>query len=131
MNIELSNTVNEVVKFTNQHQINAVFQINTVDDLTAGHPYQDSLWAKFEGKAGVYILMRAEGQGVHYIGMSEKGIGGRLYGWLFKPNKVNDAVKSSDIVLTITLEEQSYMAPALESYLISKLETNLNVMKIA
>ncbi len=131
MNIELSNTINEVVKFTNQHQIDAVFQISTVDDLIGGHSYQDSLWKKFEKKAGVYILMRAEGKNVHYVGMSEKDIGGRLFGWLFKENKVNDALVSSDIVLTISLERQPYMSPALESYLIAQLETNLNVMKTA
>ncbi|MEZ9229589.1 hypothetical protein AB4259_00705, partial [Vibrio amylolyticus] len=132
MNKELSNTINEVVAFTNLHKIDATFQINTVVSLKDGGDLQNDRWAQFEKKAGVYLLIPAvesDNEGVYYIGMSEKCVGGRVHQWLTKKNKVNDVIEPEDIVLTISLSEQPYMSPALESYLINKLVTRLNVMK--
>jgi hypothetical protein len=131
MNKELSNTINKVVEFTNKHRIDAMFNINTVDDLTGGHECQNGLWSGFEKKAGVYIFMKEAGDSIYYVGMSENDVGTRLYNWLFKKNKVNDEIHKADIVLTITLKDQPYMSPALESYLIANLETKLNIKGVA
>jgi len=131
MNIELSNTINEVVRFTNLHNIEAVFQINSVKDLLEGGDNQDERWRKFEKKAGVYLFIPTEEQAIHYIGMSEKDVGTRVFQWLVKENKVSNEIKDKKkhTVLTISLENQPYMSPALESYLITKLEPKLNIMK--
>jgi len=126
---ELSKTINEVVSFTNQHRIEAKFNIHKVGDLRSESP--DELWASFEKKAGVYVLFNIKDHNVHYVGMSEKDIGARLYGWLFKDNKVNKELSDYDFVLTINLSEQPYMSPALESFLISRLSPVLNVRNAA
>ncbi|MEZ9357842.1 hypothetical protein AB4342_02620 [Vibrio breoganii] len=127
----LSKTINEVVSFTNKHRINAKFNIHQVADLLGDNGSPDKLWASFEKQAGVYVLISTTASKVHYVGMSEKDIGSRLYYWLFKENKVQEALSNKDIVLTINLKDQSYMSPALESFLISSLSPDLNVKNIA
>jgi len=49
---------------------------------------------------------------------------------LFKENKVNNVLLSTDIILTINLNEESYMSPALESFLIGHLGPSLNIRNI-
>ncbi|KIP67342.1 hypothetical protein SN10_21120 [Vibrio harveyi] len=126
---KLSETINEVVSFTNQHRIKAKFNIHQVGDLRNDNP--DKLWASFEKKPGVYVLFSVAENTVHYVGMSERDVGTRLYGWLFKENKVNEALADKDLVLTINLSEEPYMSPALESFLIGKLNPVLNVRNVA
>jgi len=129
MKIELTNAINTVVNFTNLHRIEAVFQINTKKDLLNGGKSQDERWSKFEKKAGVYLFIPENDEGIQYIGMSEKDVGSRVHQWLIKDNKVSRVTEPNDIILTISLDKQPYMSPALESYLISHLDTKLNIMK--
>ena len=75
------------------------------------------------------MLMPANGHEVHYIGMSQRKVGSRLFKWLYEVNKVQKVLKKSDVVLIVSLDSQPYMSLALESYLISKLETRLNIKR--
>ena len=84
-------------------------------------------WGTFEKKPGVYCVFREQGGTVWYIGMSERDTGTRLYEWLFKKNKLSSVLADEDVVLSVVLKEQWYMAPALESYLIAHLQPALNV----
>ena len=122
----LSEVITEIVNFTNKHQIEAEFHIHTVGDLQGKNGVPDEFWAKFEGSAGVYLIFDNTESGIHYIGMSEKATGARLFQWMFKDNKVKDAIAVTDLVLSVVMKEQFYMAPALESYLIDNLSPKLN-----
>lgn len=122
----LSSVITGIVRFTNQHQIEADFHIHTVGDLQGANSDPAELWSRFEGDAGVYIIFDVAGGEVHYIGMSEQDTGTRLFQWLFKENKVKSALNTCDLVLSIVMPGQPYMAPALESYLIQKLSPKLN-----
>ena len=124
---ELSNTITEIVEFTNKHRINASFHIHTVGDLQGENKVPDEYWAKFEKHAGVYVFFNCDGESVYYIGMSEIDTGNRLANWLFNENKVYNAISSSDLILSVVLKNQPYMSPALESYLILKLQPVLNI----
>lgn len=123
---QLSNAITEVVKFTNKHQIEAEFHIHTVADLQGDNGIPDEFWARFEMFAGVYIFFDNEHGAVHYVGMSECSTGTRVAKWLFEENKVSEALADTDLILSVVLAEESYMAPALESYLISKMSPKLN-----
>lgn len=127
MFVEVSRTLTEIVRFTNRHRIDAEFHLHTVGQLQGETEVPDPYWAKFEKYPGVYLIFDVSQSAVRYIGMSERDTGSRLYRWLFKENKVNDVLQSGDIVLSVVLREQFYMAPALESYLIQKLRPVLNV----
>jgi|GEM_PF-1551955 len=122
----LSTTITEIVRFTNEHRIDANFHIHTAGDLQGHNGLPDEYWAKFEKFAGVYVFFSADGKQVRYVGMSEKDTGGRLFQWLYTQNKVNDSLTSNDLVLSIVLKQQPYMSPALESFLIAKLNPQLN-----
>lgn len=126
MYVELSRAITEIVSFTNQHRIDAEFHIHTAGQLQGANGIPDKYWARFEKRAGVYIIFNSSEGGVHYVGMSQQDTGSRLYGWMYKSNKVNTAVEESDLVLSVVLGEEAYMSPALEAYLIKKLEPNLN-----
>lgn len=126
----LSKTINEVVRFTNQHRIEASFNIHQVGDLRSDGDETSARWKTFEKNPGVYVIFDVSDRQVHYIGMSEQDIGTRLYSWLFKENKVNNVLLSTDIILTINLNEESYMSPALESFLIGHLGPSLNIRNI-
>ena len=58
--------------------------------------------------------------------MSEVDTGSRLFHWIFKDNKVSNAIRKEDMVLSVVLKHQPYMSPALESYLIKELKPKLN-----
>ena len=122
----LSSVITEIVSFTNKHQFEADFHIHTVGDLQGTNGSPDDFWARFEGRAGVYLIFDNTENGIHYIGMSEKDTGTRLFQWMYKDNKVNSAVNNTDLVLSVVMPKQSYMAPALESYLINNLSPKLN-----
>ena len=124
---ELSNTITTIVEFTNKHRIDAIFHMHSVGDLQGENGIPNKYWAKFEKKSGVYVLLKYGGELIHYVGMSENDTGTRLYNWLFKENKINNVITPSDLVLSVVLENQSYMSPALESYLITKLKPALNI----
>ncbi len=126
MYTQLSNVITEIVKFTSQHKIEADFHIHTVGDLQGENGVPDECWAKFEGHAGVYIIFDNAEVKIHYIGMSEKDIGTRLFQWMYKDNKVKDVINKTDLVLAVVIPDQFYMAPALESFLISTLSPTLN-----
>lgn len=123
---ELSRAITEIVRFTNQHRIEAEFHIHTVGDLEGAAGVPDEHWARFEKRAGLYAIFDCRGGAVHYAGMSEADTGSRLFGWVFKDNKVSEATGSDDLVLSVVLERQPYMSPALESYLIKALRPTLN-----
>ena len=118
----LSSAITEIVRFTNEHQIEAEFYIHSIGQLKGDVP--DSFWARFEKRPGVYLLFGSTGHALRYIGMSQRDTGTRLFGWLFR-NRLGDEVDHEDLVLSVVLQ-QEYMAPALESFLISKLNPALN-----
>ena len=127
MYVELSRAVTEVARFMKRHQIEAEFHIHTVGQLQGTSGIPDPYWARFEKRPGVYVLFNCQGGAVHYVGMSQRDTGSRLYGWVFQPNKVNEALAQDDLVLSVVMEDQSYMSPALESCLIRELRPTLNV----
>lgn len=100
---------------------------HTVGELRNATEMQGQYWATFQKKAGVYCIFEQQGATIRYIGMSERDTGTRLYHWFFNENKVSAVLADDDIVLSVVLEEQPYMAPALEAYLITKLKPILNV----
>jgi hypothetical protein len=127
---KLSDTITRIVEFTNKHRISANFHIHSVGDLRGNNKMPDEYWAKFEKYAGVYLIFNSGSKSIHYIGMSKVDTGNRLYHWLFgKGNKVYEAINDSDLVLSVVLKDQSYMSPALESYLIDKLNPEINTRK--
>lgn len=127
MNIEVGKLLTEIVRFTNRHRIDAVFHLHTIDQLRTSSDLQAEYWRRFEKNAGVYSIFERRGDAVRYVGMSERDTGSRLFGWLFKENKVSAALSDEDIVLSVVLADEPYMAPALESYLIAQLAPALNV----
>jgi len=111
----LSKTITEVVRFTNMHKIDVEFYMHTAHELQTDDDNQGRNWAKFEKNAGVYCIFDSEGKDTKYIGMSKADTGNRLYYWLFKSNKINEAICPED---------------ALETYLITEVGTLLNIKKI-
>ncbi len=126
----LAKTITEVVRFTNIHRIDVEFYIHTVHELQNDDDNEGRNWAKFEKRPGVYCIFDHLGKDTKYIGMSKSDTGNRLFHWLFKPNKINEALDAKDVILSIVLEKQPYMAEALETYLITQVETLLNVKKL-
>lgn len=127
MYVELSRAITEIVRFTNEHRIDAEFHIHTAGQLQGANGTPDAYWARFEKRPGVYVIFDVRKMDVHYVGKSEQDTGSRLYEWMYMDNKVSDAVDKEDLVLSVVLEKQPYMSPALESYLIGKLSPTLNV----
>ena len=126
---KLSDTITKIVQFTNKHRIEAKFHIHTIGQLTEGTP--DEHWARFEKHAGVYVIFNYQRDAVHYVGMSEVDTGSRLFNWIFRDNKVSNAIDKEDMVLSIVLKHHPYMSSALESYLIKELDPKLNARGIA
>ena len=122
----ISQAITEVVQFTNKHRIDAEFHVHTVGQLQGHTGVPDEYWERFEKRAGVYVFFDRQKDSVHYVGMSKWDTGTRLFGWLFKPNKVSEALHSEDLVLSVVLENEPYMSPALESFLIDRLKPSLN-----
>lgn len=123
---ELSQAITEIVRFTNKHRIEADFHIHTAGQLQGEEGVPDKYWARFEKRAGVYLIFDCSAGGVYYVGMSKRDTGSRLYGWMYESNRVNEAVTEEDLVLSVVLESEPYMSPALESFLIDKMEPKLN-----
>ena len=86
----------------------------------------DEYWARFEKCAGIYVIFDCQIDAVHNVGMSRQDTGNRLYQWVFKENKIDDALSPNDLILSVVLENHWYMSPALESYLIDSLKPSLN-----
>lgn len=128
----LSNTITEITAFTNEHRIDAQFFLHKVKELCDGSDAQNSRWARFEKRSGVYCILSANEVDIRYIGMSQRDTGGRVFPWIFsKKTETEQDMKTADpedVVLSIVMEKQPYMAPALESFLIAKLKPRINQM---
>jgi len=132
----LALTITTVAEFTNKHLISSEFHIQSVGELwgnDGNDKRRDATWAKFEKKGGVYCIMSPKSSDLKYVGMSQSDTGQRLFKWLFpsksEKNPLSTSLKSSDIVLSIVLADEPYMSPALESYLIAKIQTIFNSRK--
>ena len=101
--------------------------MHRVEDLNVENSRQAEYWGRFEKKAGVYCFFDEEADDVKYIGMSHTDTGNRLVGWLFNENKVKENLYPKDVVLSVVLKEEPYMASALEMYLIKEIKPSLNV----
>ncbi len=133
---KLAETITAVANFTNKHLINSEFHIHSVEELWGQgdtDKNRDAAWAKFEKRGGVYCVMSNDASIVKYIGMSQSDTGNRLFQWLF-PNdsqktEFSNSLEARDLVISIVLAEQPYMAPALESYLIDEMSPKYNRRK--
>jgi len=126
----LARAITEITTFTNEHRIDAEYHLHRVNELREDTPERNAFWAKFEKRSGVYCILCASGSSAKYIGMSQVDTGSRVFPWIFpRPEqsgtKDNRAVPE-DVVLSVVLERQPYMAPALESYLIARLHPEFN-----
>ncbi|MCC6910154.1 MAG: hypothetical protein IT430_19655 [Phycisphaerales bacterium] len=127
---KLADTITKITDFTNQHSIAAEFHLHSVSELRNPSDRQADCWRRFEKHPGVYCIFDSTGQAVRYVGMSMCDTGTRLFQWLF-PGGRRGPVETSmfvddDIVLSIVLPKQHYMAPALESFLIDALKPSNN-----
>ncbi len=125
----LSKAITEAAIFVKQHQIDAEFHLHKVSELNEHSEQQSSYWKKFEKKAGVYCIFGHSGELTKYIGMSQTCTGGRVFKWVYLANKINDELEPDDVILSIVIEKQAYMAPALESFLIARLSPVFNSRK--
>ncbi len=126
----LANIMTEVMAFTNNHKIEAEFHLYYIRELQDKSDSQAEYWARFEKNAGVYCIFDSKESHTKYIGMSEKDTGSRLFYWLFKENKLAEKLLKDDIILSIVLRKEPYMASALETYLIREIPTLHNVRKL-
>ena len=130
MRENLAQSLTEITAFTNEHRIDAEFHLHRVNELRDGSETQNLCWARFEKRSGVYCILSADGSKTKYVGMSKVDTGSRVFPWVFpKPapdGATNSKTDDDDVVLSVVLEKQSYMAPALESYLITRLKPEFN-----
>ena len=123
----ISELLTEIVRFTNQHNIDITMNIYCLEELHEKSDNQSSYWARFEKHPGTYCFFNSEANAVEYIGMSMSNTGARIFNWLFKDLKIKERQSPEDLILVVSFkEEQHYMAPALESYLIKEFEPTLN-----
>lgn len=131
----LAKIITAVAKFTNKHFISSEFHIQSVGELWGefGDEERDASWAKFEKRGGVYCIMSSDSSIVKYIGMSQSDTGQRLFQWLFpyksQKKELSNSLESDDLILSIVLADEPYMSPALESYLIAKINPKYNQRK--
>ena len=125
---EIGRVVTAISDFTRERDIAPKFYFHTVEQLKGESDNPDAYWARFEEQAGVYCFFsKAE---ILYIGMSSYDTGDRLDKWLFKDNDKSAALESDHVVLSVVLkDEEAYMAPALEWYLIGEFAPILNRRK--
>lgn len=127
MNAEIGKAITHIHQFTNRHRIDAEFFFHSVSQLRTPSTEQSGYWSRFEKRGGVYCIFKQNGSSVQYIGMSGRDTGSRLFQWLFAENKVSASLTDEDLILSVVLANEPYMACALESYLIPRLRPDLNV----
>lgn len=124
----IEKVISLVEEFAALHRFDVSMFQHSVSDLRGLNGVPDKYWATFEGHSGVYLIADSLSSSIHYIGMSTKGAGGRMYKWLFEDNKVSRKIADTDIVLSVVTANHNYMAPALELYLIQKLNPSVNTV---
>ncbi len=125
-NIEI--TISLIEKFADKHNFDVNIFQHSVADLRGLNGVPDKYWATFEKTSGVYLIADPLSTSTKYIGMSTKGAGKRMFKWMFEDNKVSRAVSETDTVLSVVTADHNYMAPALELYLIQKLDPSVNTV---
>ena len=103
-----------------------VFQLTEYIDLRGENIDKAERWANFEKHAGVYLFISVDQQITYYIGKSDTGVGGRLYQWLYKNNKMTETMKHEDLILVASMEECPYMTSSLETYMIKAMSPTAN-----
>ncbi|MCF6366592.1 MAG: GIY-YIG nuclease family protein [Bacteroidales bacterium] len=93
---------------------------------------RDNKWSLFEKKAGIYCFISRKTDKILYIGESSVNVGNRLNSWLLNPKsdkeiEINETLRKNDKILIVTIEEQNYMARAVEAFLLDKFDTKFNV----
>ncbi len=117
-----------IEEFAVMHRFDVRIFQHSVADLRGRNEVPDKYWATFERDSGVYLIAEPLTSSAKYIGMSTKGAGKRMYKWMFEDNKVSRGISETDIVLSVVTADHNYMAPALELYLIQKLNPSLNTV---
>lgn len=124
----IERTISLIEGFAVEHRFDVSMHQHSVADLRGLNGVPDQCWNTFEGEAGVYIIADPCSSSTHYIGMSTIGTGDRMHQWMFKDNRVSRGISDADIVLSVVTADHNYMAPALELYLIKKLNPSINTV---
>ncbi len=124
----IERVIHLIEEFAVMHRFDVSIFQHSVADLRGVNEVPDKYWATFERESGVYLIADPLNSSTKYIGMSTKGAGKRMYKWMFEDNKVSRGISETDIVLSVVTADHNYMAPALELYLIQKLNPTINTV---
>ncbi len=131
---KLSDIITKVNEFAIKHNMECEINVFKGEELWAEgeNPDRDANWAKFEKKAGVYCLIDDKEDDIIYIGESSTNVGNRLNNWILQPKtdkeiEIYNNLKNGDLIITVSLDKNAYLAKSLESFLISAFETKFNL----
>ena len=116
----------KIIDFTQNHNVDVTLSLFTKKELTDGNVHQDEYWKTFEKKSGTYCLFSNIGEKLLYVGMSKFDAGNRIFTHAFLDEKKYKKQGNEDLILILTYEDQNYMAPALEGYILNEIDTILN-----